>query len=416
MSASSDDELAETVPEASREYKCPFGKAFVTACSRQVSRPTRTQTDSASIVEIEDRLGRLLCRDIENQATGAIDDEMVDAAFEHRVHLLLLDAQRRQVSAAAPAPFASRVAALERHAVGVELIRSIELRRVLDLLALSGVRALIFKGAALAYSYYREPHLRPRQDVDLLIRCSDVEAAERGFASMGYTRTNLMTGETAMPQRQYRRRCRSGVDHVYDVHSRLANPVLFASALSFEEIDRCAVPIPSLGVHARGPCVVHALLIACMHRVAHHNDSPQLVWLYDIHALAAQMSVERWLELEVLAEKREVRGACWRGLTLASRSFGTPIPPRLLDRLAEGRHDASSAFIGGRNRELAVQWSNWRRLKSWTDRRQLLIEQLLPSPSYMMAKYGLHRRLWLPAFYAHRAVTGAFRWLRPMRG
>jgi len=376
-----------------------------------VSQPASVQAVSAE-PSIENRLARLLRRDVHDQTP--IDDALVDEAFEHRVHFLLLDVRRSAPQAAVFAPLRARVAPLERHAVAVELIRALELRRVLELLALSGVRAVIFKGTALAHSCYREPHLRPREDVDLLIREGDVDAAGRAFLSMGYARTNLITGERVMPQRQYRRRCASGVDHVYDVHSRLANPVLFSAALSFTEIERSAVSIP-LGPHARGPSLVHSLLIACGHRVAHHNDSPQLVWLHDIHALAGRMTAGEWREFESLAETRNVRAACWRGLTLAIRAFGTPLPPQLLDRLAQGRADASSAFIGGRNREIVVQWSNWRRLNGWPERRQLIVEHLLPSPSYMMARYGLERRVWLPVWYVRRAVAGAVRWLRPMR-
>ena len=43
------------------------------------------------------------------------------------------------------------------------------LRSVLEVFAKIGVRPIVFKGAALAYSFYPSPVLRTRADADLLI-------------------------------------------------------------------------------------------------------------------------------------------------------------------------------------------------------------------------------------------------------
>lgn len=338
---------------------------------------------------------------------------MLNASVAHRVHFLLLEELRdRGPLGEADAAMSRRLEAAERQAAIAERVRARELGRVLGELAQAGVLPVMFKGQALAYTCYRRPHLRPREDVDFLIPRTQVDEADRTLLSLGYARANLIGGDWVMPQRQYRREWPAGVEHVLDVHWQLANPVVFRSVLTFDDVARCAVAIPALGDYARAPSDVHALFIACVHRVAHHNDSPQLIWLHDIHLLASRLSTDEWHAFEALAVATEMRAVCRRGLTLAAGAFETRLPAGLIDRLECGRREASAAFLGGQTGELAIQLSNWRSLATWSARRQLLEEHLFPSASYVLAKYRVANRAWLPALYAHRMASGALRWLR----
>ena len=54
-----------------------------------------------------------------------------------------------------------------------DVARTRELVRVAGALEGAGCRPIVFKGAALAHTHYRQPWLRPRLDVDVLV-------AERG--------------------------------------------------------------------------------------------------------------------------------------------------------------------------------------------------------------------------------------------
>ena len=47
----------------------------------------------------------------------------------------------------------------------------------------------------------------------------------------------------------------------------------------------------------RGLSPVHALLVACIHRVAHHRGTERLIWLLDIHLLASRLEEREWTAL-----------------------------------------------------------------------------------------------------------------------
>ncbi len=66
----------------------------------------------------------------------------------------------------------------------------------------------------------------------------------------------------------------------------------------------------------------HALLMACVHRVAHHFDPPTLIWLYDIHLLASSMSEDDATRFVALA----VDGGLDGHLRARPRAVTTSLP------------------------------------------------------------------------------------------
>src|SRR5262249_26958032 len=138
-----------------------------------------------------------------------------------------------------------------------------------------------------AYTVYPEPALRPHADIDLLVAPADRERCTAGLAALGYEPIVEGGGDLSFTQAHFRAVDRCGVAHVCDLHWRIANPVAFRDMGTFDELDAAAVPVPRLSPHARTFCAMHALFLACVHRVAHHLDADVLVWIYDIHLLVA---------------------------------------------------------------------------------------------------------------------------------
>ena len=299
--------------------------------------------------------------------------------------------------------------------VALDAIRQRETTAVLADLAKRGVRPLLLKGIALAYTLYDNPALRPRFDADVLVRREDMDAVGEVMIARGYARPRQVTGELVMDQLDYTRKDAHGVWHVYDFHWKLANRLAVADMLSYDELADGAVAIPALGPHARGLGRVHALMLACVHRVAHHPADERLIWIHDIHLLSGSMSREEARALASLAVDRGVSAVCADGLAAAQRWFGTVLPEGLLDALTarpRGEPEASAVFLrpdGSRAEELL---SDLRALPDWPTRLRLLYEHAFPSPAYMSGMYMVSNRALLPALYAHRICRGAWKWFR----
>lgn len=287
-----------------------------------------------------------------------------------------------------------------------------ELTRVLAGLESRGVVPLVLKGAALAQTHYEESWLRPRLDSDLLIGCSEREVVSDVLCDLGYTRPPFITGELIMYQMPFERVGAVGRTHALDVHWRVANPQILATLPDYDELSSRAVTVRARGQSMRVPSPVDALLLACVHRAAHHDLSDELLWLYDIHLVAQRFTTGEWEHLVRLSSRCQVRALCVDGLRTAHRCFHTPIPEDVLTRLTEGSRSTEQSAVYLRkdltrfDRLLADL-----RALSYAKRVRLLGEHALPPANYVVTKYGVHWRPLLPLLYLRRVVRGVGGWV-----
>lgn len=303
-----------------------------------------------------------------------------------------------------------------RGAAAIDVARERELRTALTALAGAGVRPILFKGAALAHTHYPRPEMRLCDDTDVMIAAADRATVAGVLGGLGYQRPPEVDGELTTAQFHFDKRDRFGILHAFDVHWRISNVRVFADALSYEELARDAVPIPSLGPHAWGASPRHALLLACVHRVAHHSDTRDLLWLYDIHLLARSGDDAERAAFAALASARRMRAVCARGLELASAAFGG-IDPRWHAALsaangAGAQDEPSAAFLRGRLSQAEILKADLAATPGWPGRVRILREHLFPKRAFMYERYGLRQPAALPFLYLYRIVTGVPRWFR----
>jgi len=305
------------------------------------------------------------------------------------------------------------LAARTRALAAIELLRRKELNAVLEALAGEGIRPVVLKGTALAYSLYGNPASRPRMDTDLLIRRDQVDTVRQVMARSEYSSPAYCDGELLFGQFPSTKTDAFGVAHAFDFHWKISTQAIFADLLSVDEIASGAIPLPSIGAHARAAGPVHALLLACVHPVMHHRNVESLIWIYDIHLLASRLS-ERDLDRFVdLAVARHVSAICAHQLAAARHRFGTSISDRAITRLRADRpHEPSAAYLRAGRRWHDELVSNVRGLPRWADRLRLLREVMLPGPAYMLKAYGLSSSLsaaLLPVLYIHRLAAGGWK-------
>ncbi len=336
----------------------------------------------------------------------------LDAVARHGIQPLVARQIRRGVLIDAPASVQHSLHHLALQHAAVELGLAAEVRRVVDRLASASVPVLLMKGTALAYSHYPHPCLRPRTDTDLLLRPCDVAKAARVFEALGYEPLNMTRGDFVLYQRSYARTDRLGVRQVYDVHWKVAGPQSVSESLGWEELDQAARSIAALGEHARALGDIHALLLACVHRMAHHYDNRRLIWLYDIHVLASRLGEESLRALMHQSVEKGVASMCIHGLELARERFGTRLPGDFESYRAVGL-EASASRFGSDVRMVDILVSDLKALPGWRERLRLLREHVFPPVDYIRRRYGISSTLALPVLYAHRFLTGVLKWLRP---
>jgi hypothetical protein len=309
-------------------------------------------------------------------------------------------------------PIRSSLRDIAIRAAAGETSRLIDVRGVLDAFEASGIRVLIIKGTGLAYDIYPSPELRPRGDTDLLIAEADLDAVQTIMRGLGYT-SPLTSGDTlAVRQQSF---TRGG--HVYDVHWDVANSPIVRDALPFAELLARAIAVPRIAPNALAPSHVDALLLACIHRVAHHHDIERLIWLYDIHLLRETMSAGEHARFWRLAADRRVVAICERSIELADEWFAAAPHDRARDWLPESdrnRDEPSAAFLDHGRTRAAVLRADFKAL-SWRGRLRRMRELALPPRAFMRQSFPSAPAAALPVLYVWRGARGVLRLLRKVR-
>jgi hypothetical protein len=292
-----------------------------------------------------------------------------------------------------------------------EMLRARELRRIWTAIAAAGVRCLLMKGAGLAYTVYPDPRLRPAGDVDLFIERGDLERLERALHEVGYRRRAEPDAEAASMQRHYAR-ADAGIEQCVDVHWRVSNRHVFADAVPFARAWDASVAVEPLS-GARTLGTVDALLLACMHRVAHHDDHGDLLWMWDIHLLATALDDRGRAELLRIAAATQMRAVAAHGLALAHERFATAGASPMVEALRAGAVDEPSArFLDRGLSQARLVVSDLTVADSLATRARIVREHLFPGVAYMRTRYPHCPAPLLPLAYLYRIARGAPRWLR----
>jgi Uncharacterised nucleotidyltransferase len=294
-------------------------------------------------------------------------------------------------------------------AAGVEERRLADLREVLAALASRKIDVLILKGSALAYEIYDSPELRPRGDTDLLIARESLESTREALVTLGFNEIPSSGDEHGLRQTVFTRG-----PHMYDVHWAVANSPVFEGALPFDDLLTRSVALPRISEHARGLSLVDALLLACIHRVAHHHDSERLVWLCDIAFLRDRMTESEHREFWQLAADRRLVGVCARAVELADEWMSRPRRYRAEDYLSPmevARDEPSRALMNRRITRGRILAANLRALP-WPSRARRLWQLAFPPAAFMRRSFGTRNRVALAWLYVYRGARGLARLFR----
>ncbi|BAO43695.1 nucleotidyltransferase domain-containing protein [Thiolapillus brandeum] len=291
-----------------------------------------------------------------------------------------------------------------------ELVWDAELQSVLKSLAAEGISPLLFKGSALSRMCYPQPGLRPRCDTDLLVPESMKQLAQSVMRKRGYQPLYEASVEQISGQMNWFKPGRTRVGHSYDLHWRIRNnDCEFVRVFNYDYLLDGAVMLEGLGEHARALNPADALLLACVHRAGHFSHSgDRLVWLHDIHLLAAALTAEDIERFQSNAEKLGLHALCADAFGVTASWFGTVFPPPLDVLRRSGRKGREGQAYLQLDRASGIRRSVRRELKAmtWSEGLRFLIQNLFPPPAYMYWRYGTDDKLRLPGLYIKRLLQG----------
>lgn len=301
---------------------------------------------------------------------GGLWEYVAAESCDAQVGAVLLDRLTR-LGVDVPESAAGQMQAYREHVTAANAYKFAEVGRVLSRLRLADIPFLLLKGAALNATVY-EPGLRPMTDIDVLVRPSDVGAADRVLANAGCQAGADLLRADFYPRYYYEREyfTRRNPSVKIDLHCRPFRLLRYArtvpdnamwgdcrevqlggmngvcEGVKGEEGLKGEKSLKSVkGITVRIPGPEDMLIHLAVHSACHGNS--HLRWLYDIRLWIEQFGGEidvkrladkcrRWqLSLPVnraLAKTRNVLGCKDEVLDAAIRATSTIAGP--MERLA----------------------------------------------------------------------------------
>lgn len=287
-----------------------------------------------------------------------------------------------------------------------ELAHRTAMQHLGQALQAAGLQALVMKGEACATQLYPWPAVRTRQDIDLWVEPRQREAVEQVLCQLGGVARPAACGRWILPEQLWW--LPLGAGHIgIDLHWQVCSRPALLPALPFADV--CARARIAAGTDlpaALLPLALEdALVLACVHRRAHHREGERAIWLLDI-ALAWQQ-LEPSTRQAVLARVGAARVSCLLldGLRAAARhGLQVDIDPTWAAQVEVAVEPARALLRS------PARYADWRfdlRHSGGLQRWQVLRDYLLPSAAYMRQRDPQAWPRWLPWLYLRRLLRRA---------
>jgi len=246
-------------------------------------------------------------------------------------------------------------------------------------------RSVLFKGSALAYSIYPKPWLRPRTDSDVLIDRDDFAEFEDVFYQLGYQKLFAIEGKYISYQSTFSKHLAGQSAINIDCHWRINNRQTLAKSYTVDQLLENGNSLTTLSNNIVIPSNVDSLIIACLHRLGHHLNDERLTWLHDIHLLANELTGEDWQTVIKQCKDKQLSAITLDALQLCKDLFNTPVDQLVIDELSRlsAVREPSQIFLQRDLAEWRYFWHDLKAMDKLADKLRLIIENLIPSPSYV---------------------------------
>ncbi|MGI9351656.1 MAG: nucleotidyltransferase domain-containing protein [Rhizobiaceae bacterium] len=195
-----------------------------------------------------------------------------------------------------------------------------ELKTALDE---AGIDFLVLKGFAVAMRYYPKPWLRESNDIDLMVRASDLEAATGALEKLGYQRTRPNFSVTSQNLSMIRYKM-SGMDFqsssgsTVEMHWRcIQNAELLD--WTYEDVEESLSTFEMANTNFNALRSDYQLIYLCCHGAKH--GWLRFKWLYDIHMMLLVLTEDELKSAYKIAGNHGLRIAFRSAILLHDRFF-----------------------------------------------------------------------------------------------
>ena len=277
------------------------------------------------------------------------------------------------------------------------------------------MEVVVLKGFSLAYQVYSEPYLRPKSDIDILIKKEDKAKVTKIFKELGYNNPRGWEPQAIINQFSMKKRLSKGVNVLFDVHLKISNSKQIEDILNYDELIQTANKnhLPQINLVNKPYALVHAIFHLLHHKSM--GDLIKLIWYYDIYLIIDQLDDNELEQLKSIISDKGLATLVAYTLELTSRYFESDKITQLKDycETAEikltSNHDYN--YLMGSVYGVKGVWLTLRATDGLINKLAILKEMVFPPSAEIYIKYGDNSKWPLPILYLIRISTGTFKYI-----
>ncbi len=294
------------------------------------------------------------------------------------------------------------------------------------------IPVILLKGAAFLYKHqesaqtvYPNIGLRPMGDLDLLVKKADIPTAVCLLNALGYWKDTVEHNAAVNWEEGFGHHIHlinaEGV--VVELHWNLIGGDHDWRTPDEARIWAQAEPLGSSGIVWQLNPAWHWVYL-CAHLALQHGlIRSQLIWLYDLAAMAKTAREPDWQQLTAAAERLDWSGAVAIALAAASQHFGLIVPAEVQAQLAASPsrdRNLVAQKAAGQDTRAARVWRLFSVLSPGA-KLKLAWAYIFPAPAYIRKRYRPAPAWLWPLYYVYRwgdvgldVVRTVWRRVRPL--
>ena len=293
------------------------------------------------------------------------------------------------------------------------------LQKILYTFARYNVAAIPLKGIYLAETLYKDIGLRQMSDIDLLLKESDVNMAIDLLTGLGFVASGRIKSKyinSTVIAKHMPTMVKNGV--LVEIHFRILIDDSHQS-VNIDDFWKNANPVKLSGTETMALSIEDLLQYLCIHLERHLNEGKiQLYQFVDIIGLLDNTEkIFNWDAFLVSCENNKCMKSVFRILCLLHQYFSITFPNKihqLCQLFKEEKTEQLFEYLlncdikGIAKLTENQNLKNLRKLDGGLNKLRFLIEDILPSISFMMKRYHIRFKLIVIPFYIYRMMKGIY--------
>ncbi|MGD0282373.1 MAG: nucleotidyltransferase family protein, partial [Dissulfurispiraceae bacterium] len=252
--------------------------------------------------------------------------KLLDLSRRHRVSALLYRQLKEHEAAEVPPEIIQELHDDYMNTAAGNMRLYHQLSGILKLFYEENIPVIPLKGAFLAARVYGNISVRPMNDVDLLVKQTDLSRVQDILAAQGYAASDEKVAFSMQHLRPYTKKNHTTLE----IHFNIVNPP-FSHRVDIERLWARTQPDSIQGLEVLAMCPEDLLLHLCTHAGFKHGFENGIMPLFDIsHTIRHYETILDWEHLLNRGREWGVSRCVFLALSLAKKIAGASVPEQIM--------------------------------------------------------------------------------------